>query len=56
MMNADPHLIGKIETCPTVEELDALRDAIQARGEELPGKVVQALARRRVHLQRSGKR
>lgn len=49
-LNTDPHLIDKIGTCPTVQELDAMREAIRARGEELPGSAVHALARRRAEL------
>lgn len=53
-MNTDPHLIDKIGTCPTVEELDAMREAIRARGETLPDGAAYAFAERRKRLDRAG--
>lgn len=48
----DPHLVSKIETATTEAELDAIRDAFKARGEEMPSDGVKALALRRVELAR----
>jgi hypothetical protein len=53
--NTDPHLISKIDSCPGTEELEAMLAAIDARDEELPEPAVQAVARRRVELQRRGR-
>ncbi len=54
-LNADPHLISKIDSCPSTGELEAMLAAIDARDEELPMPAVQAVARRRVELQRRGR-
>lgn len=51
----DPHLIDKIKTATSNRELDGLRDAFKARGEEMPGEAVAELARQRAELQRKGK-
>tara|TARA_R100001369_G_scaffold68341_2_gene95948 strand:- start:432 stop:590 length:159 start_codon:yes stop_codon:yes gene_type:complete len=51
-MNTDPHLIDKIGTCPTVAELDAMREAIRARGETLPDGAAYAFTERRKRLDR----
>lgn len=51
---ADRHLIKKIETATTCKELDSIRNAFKARGDEMPGPDVAALARRRVQLARAG--
>lgn len=51
----DPHLVDKINAATSNRELDGLRDAFRARGEEMPGPAVQALALRRVELQKKGK-
>ena len=48
--NTDPHLIDKIGTCPTVQELDAMREAIRARGETLPDGAAYAFTERRKRL------
>lgn len=53
-MNTDPHLIDKIGTCPAVEELDAMREAIRARGEALPDGAAYAFTERRKRLERAG--
>ena len=53
-LNTDPHLIDKIGTCPTVEELDAMREAIRARGETLPDGAAYAFTERRKRLDRGG--
>jgi len=53
-LNTDPHMIDKIGTCPTVEELDAMREAIRARGETLPDGAAYAFTERRKRL--AGKR
>ena len=54
-LNTDPHLIDKIGTCPTVEELDAMREAIRARGETLPDGAAYAFTERRKRLDRGRK-
>lgn len=51
----DPHLVRKIETATSQAELDGIRDAFKARGEQMPGEGVEALARRRAELAREGR-
>lgn len=50
-MPDDPHLIDKITTATSNRELDGLRDAFKARGDEMPGAAIQALALKRAELQ-----
>lgn len=54
-LNTDPHLIAKINSCPTSAELTAMRDAIRSRQEQLTTEAVEAFARRRVHLEKLSK-
>lgn len=46
----DPHILSKIATATTHEELDGIRMGFQYQGREPDADVVQAIARRRAEL------
>lgn len=52
----DPHLLTKIATATSGEELDGIRKGFTDRGEEPPSEAVQALARRRAELAKAVRR
>ncbi|GGX63108.1 hypothetical protein GCM10007385_35300 [Tateyamaria omphalii] len=51
-MTPDPHIFDKIDSCTSLEELGGMVDGFRLRGEEPTSEVAEAIARRRVELQR----